>query len=147
MFTIIFSLCIFFIPFIFVTHNGNFCFDSSKLSKYKISYRVININVSGKIYYIPIAQFISKYGYLYEFIIVYHRYNSLSLDNYTLNCRLESIKEDPVKEINSCRIGKLLYEKEEDALYVIKCYKEMIEEGKAKRDSINITSTSVNFKK
>ena len=148
-FAMLLLICLLFIPFIFVTHNGNFNFDSNKLSKYKISYHVINIEVGGKTYYIPVAQFISKYGYLYKFIIIYYRYSSftdsLSLDNYNLNCRLEQIKEDPVKEIESCRKDRLLYEKKEDALYVIKRYREIIEEDKAQRDKVNISSTSVNF--
>ena len=139
-------MCIFIIPFIFLHHSSARSFDSDKLFKYKIKYRVVNVDINGKTYYIPVAQFISKYGYLYDFIIDYN-HCSVSLDDYYLNYRLEQLKKDTVKEIDSYRKGHLWHENEEDALFAIKQYKEKVESELAKRNSVNFSSTSVNFKK
>ena len=127
-------------------HSSARSFDSDKLFKYKIKYRVVNVDINGKTYYIPVVQFISKYGYLYDFIIDYNYYN-VGLDDHYLNYRLEQLKKDPVKEIDSYHKGHLWYENEEDALFAIKQYKEKIEKELAQRNSVNFSSTSVNFKK
>lgn len=144
-------MCAAVIPCAFLHHSSGRNFDSDKLFKYKIKYRVVNVDINGKTYYIPVAQFISKYGYLYDFIIDYHQYSfsssSVSLDDRYLNYRLEQLKKDPVNEINSCHKGHLWHENEEDALFVIKQYKEKIENEAVQRNSVNFSSTSVNFKK
>ena len=128
-----------------INHNSSFHFDKNKLSKYKIKYRIVDVNVNDQVYFIPVAQFISKYGYLYEFIILNN--NWCSIDDYSLDYRLKKLKEDPVKEIKSGNKGYLWHEKREDALYAIKCYREKFEEKQCQRAKINFHSTSVNFKK
>lgn len=144
MFTLV--MCAAVIPCAFLHHSSGHNFDSDKLFKYKIKYRVVNVDINGKTYYIPVAQFISKYGYLYDFIIDYN-HCSVSLDDHYLNYRLEQLKKDPVKEIDSYHKGHLWYENEENALFAIKQYKEKIEKELAQRNSVNFSSTSVNFKK
>lgn len=125
----------------FVIHDDTIAFESTKLWKYNCKFYIDSFSINNKIYYIPVINVLTNWGYFYEYII---RKNG-ELNPKKKPNKIKKIINNDVSQLNRF-LDNYIFKSEEDALYAITQIQTKINKVRQTKNQINNNKrTQINF--